>query len=620
MMKTCLLFICCSLLSLTLLHAQQPLEKKVDSRLDSVKVFLQGAQLNRSASVRVPAGQSRLVLHGLSPFIDPQSIQVRSASDILILSVNHRQDYLGEEEENSLEKKLSELKDSVQVEKAMLEVLQEEMDFLKKNNTVSGTNSDLSLEDLKAISAYYQERMKNIRLEKLEINRRIQQLEQEVISITRQLSQWNQMEATRGEILLTVDSKKAQQLDLQCSYKVANASWFPAYDLRARDVQSPVQLMYKAKLQQNSGEDWQDVRLSFSNTNPENSGRMPQLNPDYLNFNNYPANRSMLGYAANPNVRQVSGRVTDAESGETLPGVNVLVQGTSVGSITDMNGNYQISIPQGASQLVFSFIGFQQQLVPISSERINVALYPDVMQLSEVVVSSLRAKAAGVRIEEDIEREAIARPVPSTQVENQTSVEFRVDIPYSVPSDGQTYTVDLSVLEIPAYYEYQCVPKLEKDAFLIARITNWEQYNLLEGEANLFFENTFVGKTLLDVRFARDTLEISLGRDQNVYVERNKIEDFTRKQFIGNNQVESRGWRLIARNNKSQTVKLVLVDRVPLSRTSEIEVQDVETSGGKVDTDTGIVRWELQLQGVSTAERELRYAVKYPKNRNLYLE
>ncbi|MFW5726227.1 MAG: DUF4139 domain-containing protein [bacterium] len=105
--------------------------------------------------------------------------------------------------------------------------------------------------------------------------------------------------------------------------------------------------------------------------------------------------------------------------------------------------------------------------------------------------------------------------------------------------------------------------------------------------ATLFFH---LGKSLLDVRFAQDTLEISLGRDKNVYVERNKVEDFNKKQFIGNKQVENRAWRLTARNNKAQPINLVIIDQVPLTQSSDIEVKDVETSGGKLNAETGIVR------------------------------
>ncbi|MFN5554685.1 MAG: carboxypeptidase-like regulatory domain-containing protein, partial [Chryseotalea sp.] len=63
--------------------------------------------------------------------------------------------------------------------------------------------------------------------------------------------------------------------------------------------------------------------------------------------------------------RQVSGRVTNADDGSALPGVNVVVKGTTNGTMTDANGNYKLNIPQSGGSLVFSFVGMQTQEVPI---------------------------------------------------------------------------------------------------------------------------------------------------------------------------------------------------------------------------------------------------------------
>ena len=62
-------------------------------------------------------------------------------------------------------------------------------------------------------------------------------------------------------------------------------------------------------------------------------------------------------------------------------------------------------------------------------------------------------------------------------------------------------------LSLPAKYEYQTIPRLDNDAFLVARIHDWEQYDLLPGEAAIYFENTYVGKSMLDVQNVRDTHE-----------------------------------------------------------------------------------------------------------------
>jgi uncharacterized protein (TIGR02231 family) len=178
----------------------------------------------------------------------------------------------------------------------------------------------------------------------------------------------------------------------------------------------------------------------------------------------------------------------------------------------------------------------------------------------------------------------------------------------------------MEVYNLPANYQYFSVPKIDKDAFLIANVVEWEKYNLLEGEANIFFEDTYVGKSLLDVRYASDTLKISLGRDKNVSVMREKAKEFTTKQFIGNKKEETRDWLTTVKNNKSQKINMLIIDQVPVSTIEEIEVEVQKTSGGILNTETGEIKWEFSLEPKEKKEFELKYATKYPKYQNLIVE
>lgn len=90
-----------------------------------------------------------------------------------------------------------------------------------------------------------------------------------------------------------------------------------------------------------------------------------------------------------PLEQQISGTVTDAETGETLPGVNVIVLNTNRGASTDENGNYSLIAPDDADSLRFSYIGYRTQLVAINNRsEINVAMTPEVQAFSEMVVTA----------------------------------------------------------------------------------------------------------------------------------------------------------------------------------------------------------------------------------------
>ncbi len=238
------------------------------------------------------------------------------------------------------------------------------------------------------------------------------------------------------------------------------------------------------------------------------------------------------------------------------------------------------------------------------------------------VEEALQGKVAGIRIRgmSSIKSNKEYMPLPTSQIENQTNVEFEIKTLYSVSSDNKNITVEVDRYNLPAEYEYYSVPKVDKDAFLLANIVDWEKYNLLEGEANIFFENTFVGKTVLDVRYTSDTLSLSLGRDKNVLVTREKEKNINKKQFLGNKKEDTRSWKITVKNNKKQPVNFVLLDQIPVSTLEEIEVVPENISGGILNKDNGEVKWKFTLKPANKNELELKYKVKYPKDRTLPIE
>jgi uncharacterized protein (TIGR02231 family) len=247
----------------------------------------------------------------------------------------------------------------------------------------------------------------------------------------------------------------------------------------------------------------------------------------------------------------------------------------------------------------------------------------DVQQLSEVVVAGygverkLQGRIPGILIRG---ANSIDKTVPTTVIENQTTVEIEVATPYSIKSNGEKLQVDLKKHQVEAMYEYYAVPKLDKDAFLVAQIVKWDQYNLLEGEANLYFEDAYVGRTVLDGKSLHDTLRISLGRDKNIVMGREKNEQFSKRKTVGSSVTEIRGFKIMARNKKSQPVKLTIFDQIPLSVVSDIIVSPVELTSGQLDVKTGKVKWELTIDGQQQKDINLQYEVKYPKREKVLLE
>ena len=212
-----------------------------------------------------------------------------------------------------------------------------------------------------------------------------------------------------------------------------------------------------------------------------------------------------------------------------------------------------------------------------------------------------------------------AAPVSVEKQVGETSITFDVALPYSIPSDGKIQTIEIQRTATPADYKYVTVPKLSTMAYLTANITDWAKQSLQTGEATLYFENTYVGKSTLNVNQLTDTLILSLGADNGLLVKREKRKDYTSRKIIGTNKTEIYSYLLSIRNNKSNPVRITVNDQIPVSSNSEITVEPVDLSGGKL-SDAGYVKWDIDIKPKETKELILTYSVKYPKNRTVILE
>lgn len=608
------------------LQAQQK-QQPVASKIEKVTIFTSGAQVTRRAKVNVAQGKTELVFSGISPNIDKQSIQVKGEGKFTIVSVVHQVNHLNEqkkrEETSVLEDKKEDLKQKLIFERSMLAVFKNEENMLIKNQSIGGNNTGLKTSDLKEAVDFQRSRFTEVLLKQSDLNRNIKKLDSMVLKIDSQLKALNQTkDLSTSEIWVTVTSKENVAGSFDVSYFVKDAGWYATYDLRVEDIASPLDLSFKANVFQHSGEDWKDVSLTISNGNPTESGIAPQLKPWRLGFG-YPENeisemlKGRIAGMAVSGLSEVKGRVTDKSTGEAIPGASVLVSGTSIGTSTDMSGNYSIKLPANARTLFFNFIGYESQEVLLTGDLINVGLVPDVQALSEVVVTGYAARKKSL-FKNKTDNSSI--PVEIEETFQATSVSFEIEMPYTIPNDGKTYKVDVKNQFVPAIYEYYAAPKLEKEAFLTAKVTDWQEFNLLEGEVNLFFEGAYLGKSVLDVRNAGDTLNISLGRDKGIVVERKKLKDYTKKQFMSNYKTESRGYEIIVRNNKKQAVNIMIQDQLPVSTQKEISIEEKEYKEAELNPTTKILTWKQQVPAKQEKKFSFVYSVRYPKDQVVVLE
>ena len=601
------------------------------SSIDLVTVFLDGATISRSATLTIAPGVNVITFNNLSPDLVENSIQFSGLGDATVLAINFSINYLEKkavsDEYLALETRLDPLLFRINELKNTIDGYERELQLLSTNQRINSDNTDLSLDKVKQISTYYRERSIEINNAIYKNNQLLQELQSQQNDLRNEMLKLDdQKKERRGEITLKLQAPGAAQLDLDFTYNINNAGWFPFYDIKAKNTGSPIEMAYKANVYQQSGVDWEDVKLILSTGDPNTNNLKPDLGPKYLNFVSANYRRtsavSRSDYKYNPAIRYVSGLVRD-DAGQPLPGVNVVEQNSNNGTTTDFDGKYQLAI-KGGRELTYSYIGFSQKTLPIYASVMNVELEENIEALEEVVtvgygkqkkinvVGALEGKAAGVRVQsynENVENKE----------EGLTNTRFEIKKIYTIHSNADITTLEIDSFKLPADYRHYAAPEINENVFLTATVKDWEQYDLLQGEANIYFDGSYAGKSQINPSATADSLNISLGTDPNVVVKRERLNNLKSTSFFGGNRIVERGFSVEVKNNKSTAINLRLEDRVPVTQNKEIKVDDIKTNDADYDENTGILTWKISLAPKASTKKQFSYEVRFPKGMNINL-
>ena len=251
---------------------------------------------------------------------------------------------------------------------------------------------------------------------------------------------------------------------------------------------------------------------------------------------------------------------------------------------------------------------------PYTIQTVSTRGRKDKAMMDDVPQAAPRSQMESAGAELRYEDMDVSIEVANTVVYNTTTVEFAIDAPFSVPADGMAHTVAVKTHKVPALFKHYCTPKLDKDAFLYARTTGWEDLNLIPGQANVFFEGTYVGQSFLNVQSTSDTLDVSLGRDKGVVVERIRRKSTNDKAVIGGKRTIIVGFDINVRNTKGSAIDIEVRDQHPLSPRSEIKVELKEKGDATVNEQTGQLTWNIRVEPKSTKKLGFAYQVEHPKD------
>lgn len=579
----------------------------VTSVLKSVIVYRNAAELSHTAKAILRQGNNELVIDGLSNNIDLSSIQIHCSGTVTVMSVEFSKEYLKPLIKSSFEKKIDDsllvLNKEIEKSEFVIKADNELTDLLKANKEIRGTQTGLSVAELMKMLDYYRQKTLELQNELSNYREKEDRLNEQAAKLKNALAEEERKNTKNsGKLILQLLSATAGEFDFNVTYITPTAYWNPTYDIKADNISNPLKLLYRAKLVQYSGVDWKQVKLTLSTSVPNQNGNAPVLRTWFLQYINPVAD--MDKFFKQNSIQSLNSSLNGKVAGTSLNEVIVVGYGSEKSKgFTDDNNNEPLYIVDGKRMNAAEFGKIDQRAIK------NIRSLKD----ASAIAAYGSQGANGVMI-------VTLKDELSDYVsvnDNQMNMSFDIDLPYDVPSNGKEQQVVLKEYSVPAYCKYYAAPKLDPDSYLLAEVNAWEKLNLLPGEANIIFVNTYIGKTFIDPNSTLDTLNIGLGKDRRVVVKREKVIDYSSVKFLGSNKKQVFAYDITVKNNKKEKIQILLKDQYPVSSNKEIEAALLESSGASVNEETGVLTWKLELGPGESRKVRLSYSVKYPKDKTI---
>lgn len=514
-------------------HITVAQETSVTSKVTAVEVYRSMARETRTASASIKEGYTEILLSGVSTSLNDLSLQVSVQGEAELQQASVRSNYLTPEGQSVLDTREVGLRDSIlTLDHEMRWLVEEralingEMTLINELLKVSNSKENYTPEELNSLADIYRQRHTDLRRRLFDVSLREEKANLKKTAYQNQLNALGHKNNTPvKEIILAFYAAKNETIKIECNYLITAASWVPTYDIHAENTSSPLNLIYKARISQSTGFDWQDVAVSVSTTNPGINNNRPLMSPKYIDYVTYAVQPDFSGVATN------------------MMQVNVLN---------------------------------------------NDVLYSD------------------TPVALDIDPE-----------EADMQVEFTVKGKHSIVGFGKEYICTLNSIDLTAHYKYHVVPKLDPTAFLIARITDYGKYNLLRGEANIFFSDTYVGQVDFNPHVVADSMMISLGRDERIVVKRIRTGNKTSKKIVPDQLRDSYTWETVVKNNKTVPIEIEILDQVPISRRKEIMVKLTDKGNATYTPEFGKLLWTKKIKPNDSAQVEFSYTVEYPDKKTV---
>lgn len=574
----------------------KPIENK--STLQQATVFFEGAELIHKANASLQKGSNEVWISNLSPSIDINSLKIKTTKGVIVASYEYSQDYVNKKQVGSLEKTL---KDSITFYKNKIneyaiskQTNNDLLDLLKANKSIGGSQTGLSVSELTKMVEYYKVQSNTLNKEQNELTEKTDEAKKALERLEQQLWQESTKNVkSEGVLKLNLTSPLATNTEFTITYFTANANWVPYYDVNVPNMDEKVQIASKAKVAQTTGLDWTNVKLALSTATPSKNKVAPLFNAWFLDFYQAPdysrrANKNL----ARQNAYAPSGVMLEesVSNAYAIRGAGSSTKDTTPLYIINGEAATAEEVAQLDSDLILS-----TEVIKDASAQ---ALYGSRANDGVIVIKTKT-------LDDFVSRE-----------EGELNAVFNIDLPYTILGNGKIQNIDLQTTAVAAQFKHYAVPKLDTDVFILAEISDWQKLGLLSGKANITFDGTYVGETLINTASVSSTLTLTLGSDKRVTVKREKLQDYSSRKFLGKDTQQDFTYKITAKNNQNKAIKLVLKDQYPLTNQKDIQVELLKETSPATYTneEIGVLNWVLDLEPGASKELKIAYRVKYPKD------
>lgn len=340
----------------------------VNSTIEKVTVYKQGALVSRKAHVKIPAGVTVVKIPMLSPVLDRKSVQVGvSNADISLGKVHVEMEMPNRADvaktNDSLVKRSKLIADSLDLIRSYSSVLDHERYIVLNNNSVGGSKGFDSLQ-LSGVASFLRRDLDEIVDLKLGYNQRQKKLEQEKQMLGQEMKLLDERAMMpKGALYISLVSKNSGETDLKLNYVVKEAEWTPFFELRISENKPSMDVTKKVMVLQKTKEDWNDVKMTVTRTNPTDNNARPELKR-YTLPKTYSSSSSS---SSEKKMVKVMGTVRDDRG--SIQGVLVTSTSTNVTAQTDTSGFYEIMVPEN-SHLKFTHTSHYTEEKSVNADNV----------------------------------------------------------------------------------------------------------------------------------------------------------------------------------------------------------------------------------------------------------